>query len=700
MLKQRMWPVYPAALAAAALLAGAAGTAASTGTASAARLTAVAGTAPPGAATARLARSGPRMGPIGAAPALPPGARLAGPARRSATLHITVALRPADPAGLARLATQVATSGTARFRHFLHPAQVQRRFGPPPSALAGLGAWLRRQHLTTQPVLGDGLLLPAIGSVGQVEAAFHVKIARVRLPGGRLAWLNLSAPELPVGLGLWVTAVTGLDNVSLLHPELVRGSASHPGRGSARRPGRRQSVSRPAWGPGGASSVPGPRACRAARATRHVYTAAWLAHAYKFDPLYRQGDFGQHITVALFEEANYANRDIRVYGRCYGISPSVRRVRVDGGTTVAASGDGTEEVTADIEVVAAMAPRASILVYEAPTNGGAAAGLDNYGTIVQQDRAQVVSTSWGGCEPSLGGRVLLTEAELFQEMALQGQSMLAAAGDEGSEDCLPPVPRHRADYSLQVDDPGSQPFVTSVGGTEITRFGSPPVQVAWNQSPYGQGFPAPFDGRRGRPAETPGNLVGGGGISRVWLMPAWQAGFDHSGNSSSAPCDARRGQDCREVPDVSALAAVGVPNLPRHGIRGTRGYVIYGTAGVFRGEGWQTSGGTSLATPLWAALTALADQQAAGHRLGLLAPSLYRIDRADPRALTDVVAGNNDYLSRNGRYSHHTCRYDGRRGRACYRAVRGYDMATGLGTPQASYLVADLLAEHSRAGRG
>jgi subtilase family serine protease len=434
--------------------------------------------------------------------------------------------------------------------------------------------------------------------------------------------------------------------------------------------------------------VPGPRACRAARRTRHVYTAAWLARAYRFNPLYRRNDFGQHVTVALFELADYANRDIRAYQRCYGVHPSVRRVRVDGGTSVAASGDGTLEVTADIEVVAAMAPRASILVYQAPLSGGDQSIVDTYGAIAQQDRAQVVSSSWGGCEPLAGTAVTRVEAQLFQEMALQGQSMMAAAGDSGSEGCLPDVKEvpARLAYSLQVGNPASQPFVTAVGGTAITGYGSPPVESAWNQTPAGMGFPAPFNGRHGRPRKYPGNLVGSGGISRMWWMPSWQAAFLGGGHASGARCGAPRGTGCREVPDVSALAAIGT--------RGTRGYVIYGTAGAFKGQGWQSVGGTSLATPLWAALTALADQRAAGHRLGLLSPSLYRIARQDPRAFTDVVAGTNDYLATYGRHSHHTCRSGRRRRRlACYPATRGYDMATGLGSPQAGYLVTDLLRE-------
>jgi subtilase family serine protease len=646
MLKRRTWPAYAASLAAAVLI-GAALIGA------------------PGASAASAGRVGTPAGrlmvPVGTAPGVPPGARITGPQVSSATLHITVVLRSADPRGLRRLATRVSTPGSAGFRHFLTPGQVQARFGPRRGAAAAVRAWLNRHRLTTRPVLGDGLLLPATGPVAAIEAAFRTTIDRVRLPGGRTALLNRRAPRMPADLRRWVSAVIGLSTVHLPGSSLASGP------------------------------VPGPRACRAARTTRHVYTAAWLAHAYKFNPLYRRHDFGQHVTVALFELADYANRDLRAYTRCYRVHPSIRRVRVDGGTSVAASGAGTAEVTADVEVVAALAPRASILVYEAPLAAGDQSTVDTYGAIAQQDRAQVVSSSWGGCEPLAGAPVIRVEAQLFQEMALQGQSMMAAAGDSGSEDCLPDVKAipARLAYSLQVGNPASQPFVTAVGGTTITRYGSPPVQSAWNQTPAGRGFPAPFTGWHGRPAKYPGNLVGSGGISRVWRMPSWQAALVRGRHASGARCGAPRGTGCREVPDVSALAAIGT--------QGTRGYVIYGTAGPFKGQGWLTVGGTSLATPLWAALTALADRQAPGHRLGLLSPSLYRIARSDPRAFTDVTAGNNDYLAAAGRYSHDSCPFRGQRSRPCYRAARGYDMATGLGTPHAGSLVTDLLRE--RAGR-
>ncbi|MGH3407324.1 MAG: hypothetical protein ACRDRJ_33205 [Streptosporangiaceae bacterium] len=79
-------------------------------------------------------------------------------------------------------------------------------------------------------------------------------------------------------------------------------------------------------------------------------------------------------------------------------------------------------------------------------------------------------------------------------------------------------------------------------------------------------------------------------------------------------------------------------------------------------------------------------------RLGLLSPALYRIGQPGPLAFSDVTAGDNDYLSADGSPSNFTCRYQGAAGQPCYEATPGCDMATGLGSPRAWTLAADLAA--------
>ncbi len=526
----------------------------------------------------------------------------------------------------------------------------------------------------------------------------------MRLPGGRVAYANSRPAVVPAGAATWVTGIIGLDNLVMPRPALARTATASPatasvtGRPAALRQAARPNPGHPVTAAGagrpvtatgaGRPSAGIPRACHAARTTPATFTADEIARAYGFDAVYHRGFLGRGSTVALFEEADYASSDIATYTRCYRIRPVIRRVRVDGGTTIKASGLAVEEETSDIETVTGLAPRARILVYEAP-GGSLATMIDNYAAIMQQDRAQVVSSSYGYCELALAAghlTVILAEAGIFADMAIQGQSMLAASGDAGSEQCLPFLASlHRRAYRLAVGDPASQPYVTGVGGTAIVRYGFPPAEAAWNQTgPHGDGsgFRAPFDGRNGRPKGYPRNSAGDGGISGLWRMPRWQVGFDASGNSSGVPCGALRGGLCREVPDVSALAAADSLATP--------GYAIYGTAGVFNGLGWQSIGGTSLASPLWAALLALADQQAPTHRLGLVSPALYQIDRADPGTFNDVTAGDNNYLARAGSPSNDTCTYRGLHHLPCYRATRGYDMATGLGSPRACRLTADL----------
>ena len=191
---------------------------------------------------------------------------------------------------------------------------------------------------------------------------------------------------------------------------------------------------------------------------------------------------------------------------------------------------------------------------------------------------------------------------------------------------------------LNVQDPASQPFVTSVGGTSLLSIGPAPKEAVWDETLPGNG------------ASSGGG--GSGGISENWAMPHYQFGPGVITKlSSGAPCGLKSG-DCREVPDVSASAD------PYHG------YVVF-----FQNQWQGGNGGTSAAAPLWAAMTALIDvDQAKLRPVGFLNPVLYQIEAGTKHVLNDVTVGNNDMTTTNG-------------GR--YPATKGYDMATGLGTPDA-----------------
>ena len=204
-----------------------------------------------------------------------------------------------------------------------------------------------------------------------------------------------------------------------------------------------------------------------------------------------------------------------------------------------------------------LAPQAKVAVYEGPNSGSGP--YDTFSAIITHHVAQVVTASWGQCEPLNGFGQAQSENTLFQQAAAEGMSIFSASGDDGSEDCFPEDP------TPAVDDPASQPYVTGVGGTHIASLGPRPSENVWN------------DG------VTVG--AGGGGVSSFWSMPSYQSAAPASlhvinSGSTGSDCGASSGY-CREVPDVSADADPGT------------GYVIYwnGNGAAGRGECRGLAGG-------------------------------------------------------------------------------------------------------------
>lgn len=581
----------------------------------------------------------------------PAGATITGTVPPATRLRVTVTLKPRDPAALDAYAKAVSTPGSPDYRRYLTPSEFGRRFGATPAQVAVVRESLRARGLHPGPTSPGSLSVPVSATAAQLEHAFSISLQSLALPGRLTAIAASRAPAVGASAAAAIQSVVGLTTVSAPRPLLVR----------ARRPATRA----PLVGPHVATG--GPQPCAAAQSAapgQTAYTADQIASAYGFSGLYKAGDAGAGVTVAIYELESHDSADIAAYQACYGTHATITNVAVDGG---AGTGAGTGEAALDIENLIGLAPNVNMLVYQGPNSNSGNPGsgpYDTFSTIINQNRARVISVSWGQCESALGQSDATAENTLFQQATAQGQSIVAAAGDSGAQDCDNGGTPQQTQAA--VDDPSSQPYVTGVGGTSLQALGPRPTESVWNSGGMAQSGTA-----------QPG--AGGGGISTFWPMPPAQAdaaaGLGVRSPLAAGSTCGNGGGYCRAVPDVAADADP------------TTGYLIYWNGGASvtgQPAGWQGIGGTSGSAPLWSALLALADASPACSTspVGYADPALYRAASSGYAAnFNDVTTGNNDFTGTNG-------------GR--YAATPGYDPASGLGTPNAAALAASLCADTVR----
>jgi kumamolisin len=303
-------------------------------------------------------------------------------------------------------------------------------------------------------------------------------------------------------------------------------------------------------------------------------------------------------------------------------------VGVDGGANKPGPDPNADgEVMLDIEVTGAVAPGAKIAVYFAPnTDQGF---IDAVTTAVHDTvrKPSVISISWGAQEEAWTQQSLTAFDQALQDAAAMGVTVCCAAGDDGSSDIRDASQR---DGKPHVDFPAASPFALACGGTKLLGTGTTiSSEVVWNEGDSGTG----------------------GGVSNQFARPAYQA-------HASVP-KSPKGKTGRGVPDIAGDAD---PNT---------GYQV-------RLVGGQNAviGGTSAVAPLWAGLVALLNQKLTTLGkpvIGFCNPFLYTSLSQSAAALHDITQGNNDI-----------------EGLGKYKAKKGWDPCTGLGTPDGEKLLAAL----------
>jgi subtilase family serine protease len=629
---------------------------------------AAAGLAPSALAAApRVSHAPTAVGTISPAPA---GAKAAAAPSAATRVDGEVLLNVRDQAGLAAYATAVSQPGSADYKDYLTPAQVRAEYAPAASEVSAVDAALRSAGLAPGAASADNLEIPFSATLGQLSHAFGVRFAGYRLADGRTAFGATGVPEIDGSVAPYVAGVLGLNDFDQPHTNTQSLGKSV----TAAYDASSASAAASSAAATAQASYSAPKMCSTLNNAvaqylkqdedgvpdvdgESYYSPSAMARAYGTDKLLAAGDEGQGVTVAVLEWEAVSVQALDDYKTCYGLRNPVSFVSVDGGPKTkptAANGVGGE-ASLDIEDISSLAPGASIIDYQGSdaTVTTDADWLDPITRAVTDDRAKVISLSWGECEAQTDSTMRTGEANDFELAAVEGQSVFVAAGDDGSTDCE--TPAGAPIDQIAVDDPQNNAWVTSMGGDYMQGLAHPKISV-WNDSTY------VLNGTPG----TAGGAGGGGVATDVSLsgIGDFQAGFTGAGYTNA--CHAKAGSVCRQDPDVSTLSdwRSGFPQIA---------YADSSSMVVF------TDGGTSWSAPTMAAITALADATPgcrASGPVGFADPALYRL-ASNPKTyakdFSDITSGNNDYT---------TSGYTGGK----YKATKGYDLASGLGSPNAAEL--------------
>ena len=395
------------------------------------------------------------------------------------------------------------------------------------------------------------------------------------------------------------------------------------------------------------------------------YEPFQVQRAYNLKPLFKKGITGAGSTIVIVDSfgSPTVRHDLTVFDKKFGLPnpPSLKIIQPAGkvarykptSTRVGWAG----ETDLDVEYSHVMAPGANILLVETPTSEEE--GTTGFPQIVTAEKyvinhhlGGVISQSFSATEQTFPSRKsLLRLRGAYPDAARKGVTVLAASGDSGAAD----VKFNEVTYYLHpvTSWPDSDPLVTGIGGTRLhlTAKGNPvsPASV-WNDT-YSKATNEYIFGDKG-----PNPLAGGGGKSVIFGRPSYQ-------NSVAGVVGGRRG-----VPDISMSGACnGAVDMYQS----------------FKGQaaGWYPTCGTSESTPLFAGVVALADQLA-GHPLGLINPALYAMSAGHAPGLVDVTKGSNTVSFKQGGKKHTV---------KGFRAVPGYDLASGVGTVNAALFVPELV---------
>jgi subtilase family serine protease len=593
----------------------------------------------------------------GSAPGWANSKNYAGAADATASIGFRIYLGWNNPSAAEALAQAVADPHSSSYGHYLTPVQFRKQFAPSQAQVGQVQSWLRSQSFTVNYTPGNNHYVSAEGTVAQAAAAFGTSFGIYKVNGKTVRSPSADV-SIPDSLATIVNGIVGLDESAVfIQTDHIVDKNAPPSDGFRNAPPLStywaEFVSPYAYPAGFTDLATPPTAPWSIKG----HTPAQIKGAYGISDAYN----GAGQTVAIIDA--YASptilQDVNQWSTNRGlptmnpgqlvqvVPPGVYR-RPENPRQDPQGWYGEE--TLDVEAVHGMAPAAKIVFVGAPNNYQDLDAAMNH--VVDQHLAQIVTNSYGFSTEFLPFGYIKPLEDTLIQAAAEGIGVYFSSGDNGDETAV--------HGSAVTDWPASSPWVTAVGGTSlgVSQANTRVLETGWGTSTYNCDTTSLVCTRAGW-------LYGaGGGVSQIFAKPWYQAGLNLSG---------------RGVPDVAAL---GDPQT---------GFLVGQTQSFPEGNSYDEYriGGTSLSSPIFAGLMALADQ-AAGHAHGFANPLFY----ANPGVFYDVLSVKTAVARRNyvngvdvsAGTVDRLRTFDDYSGSPTQHTNPGWDNVTGLGTPNSSFL--------------
>ena len=531
------------------------------------------------------------------------------------------------------------------FHQWLTPAQYGDRFGIAQADLQKVISWLQAHGLIVVETPESKNFVVFEGTAAQVESALHVELHNYAT-SDRKFYANSGEPSVPASLSAVVAGFRGLNNYQL-KPHSIR---KHP-----------------------LSGVPQPN-FTSATSGNHFVAPGDFAQIYDLNPLYSSGTpiDGTGQKIVIVGQSNIVLADIAAFRTASGLPANVPTVTLVPTSTdpgvLNSTGDEVES-SLDIEWAGAIARNASIrFVYSG--NGV----FDAVQYAVSQNFAPIISISYGSCEPTFPPSDVDALVAIAQQANSQGITIVSSVGDGGATDCDGSLSNYPAILGLNVDMPGSLPYVTGVGGTEFNEGSGTYWQSASGSDVLTSALSYIPEQTWNDSSSANGLFAGGGGASSVFGKPTWQTG-------TGVPNDG-----VRDVPDISLNASPAHDPYLFCGQFKPQGGTTFTSSclnGTFRysDNSLEAAGGTSFGAPTFAGILALINQKTGSAGQGNINYILYPLAASSSTAFHDVTTGGNTSPCQSGTQD---CPNGGPIG---FTAGAGYDETTGLGSIDAFNLV-------------